>query len=77
MIHDVKDIIETARRIVLEKNADELFQYFIWHTREVDKETLVPGETSAGAVTGQKTKEDTEQGLILFLFRRSDYDPAQ
>ena len=77
LIHDVKDIIETARRIVSEKNADEMFQYFIWHTREVDREALVPGETSA---KGEKTKEDTEQGLIASSFCSDEcltYDPSQ
>ena len=77
LIHDVKDIIETARRIVSDKNADEMFQYFIWHTREVDREALVPGETSA---KGEKTKEDTEQGLIASSFCSDEcltYDPSQ
>lgn len=63
--HDVKDIVETARRIVMEKNADELFQYFIWHTREVDREALVPGEPGS-VIKDEKTKEDTEKGFIVF-----------
>ncbi len=63
--HDVKDIVETARRIVMEKNADELFQYFIWHTREVDREALVPGEAGT-SVKDEKTKEDTDKGFIFF-----------
>jgi hypothetical protein len=29
-------IQETARLIVAEKNADELFQNFVWHTSDVD-----------------------------------------
>lgn len=40
LIQDVKDIIETARVIVKEKNGDELFQNFIWHTRDVDADKL-------------------------------------
>ncbi|KII90672.1 hypothetical protein PLICRDRAFT_106168 [Plicaturopsis crispa FD-325 SS-3] len=36
LIADSRDIIETARLIVREKNADELFQNFVWHTRDVD-----------------------------------------
>ena len=63
MIRDVKDIVKTARRIISEKNADGLFQYFIW--REVDREALVPGETST---KGVNTKEDTEPGLIVLSF---------
>lgn len=36
LIVDARDIIETARLIVVKKNADELFQNFLWHTRAVD-----------------------------------------
>ncbi|TDL17145.1 hypothetical protein BD410DRAFT_682420, partial [Rickenella mellea] len=32
-IQDLRDIVETARLMVAEKNADELFRNFIWHTR--------------------------------------------
>jgi hypothetical protein len=30
------DIIETMRLMVREKNADELFQNLVWHTRDID-----------------------------------------
>ena len=36
LVQDVRDIIDTARAIVSEKNSDELFQNFLWHTRAVD-----------------------------------------
>lgn len=36
LISDTRDIIETARLMVKEKNADELFQNFIWHTRDTN-----------------------------------------
>ncbi|KAF8813294.1 hypothetical protein BYT27DRAFT_7239437 [Phlegmacium glaucopus] len=36
----VQDIIGTARTMVQEKNADQLLQNFIWHTREVDSQKL-------------------------------------
>ncbi|EIN05339.1 hypothetical protein PUNSTDRAFT_106990 [Punctularia strigosozonata HHB-11173 SS5] len=36
LIADARDIIETARLLVSDKNADELLQNFIWHTRDVD-----------------------------------------
>jgi len=40
LVQDVKEIIETARVIVQEKNGDELFQNFVWHTRDVDADKL-------------------------------------
>ncbi|KAF8812610.1 hypothetical protein BYT27DRAFT_7207628, partial [Phlegmacium glaucopus] len=36
----VQDIIGTARTMVQEKNADQLLQNFIWHTRKVDSQKL-------------------------------------
>jgi len=38
LINDTRDIVETARLIVEQKNADELFQNFVWHTGYVDYE---------------------------------------
>lgn len=40
LISDTKDIIETARLMVSQKNADELFQNFVWHTRDVDTDRM-------------------------------------
>ena len=40
LISDTKEIIKTARLIVAEKNADELFQNFVWHTRDVDTDRM-------------------------------------
>ncbi|PFH46331.1 hypothetical protein AMATHDRAFT_70122 [Amanita thiersii Skay4041] len=64
LVHDVQDIIETARRIVLDKNADELFQNFVWHTQEVDRESLTRrdiGETVP--VSTDKAKEDSQEAV--------------
>ncbi|KDR71966.1 hypothetical protein GALMADRAFT_253273 [Galerina marginata CBS 339.88] len=36
LVQDTREIISTARTIVQEKNGDELFQNFVWHTRDVD-----------------------------------------
>ncbi|KAF8632724.1 hypothetical protein AX15_001721 [Amanita polypyramis BW_CC] len=64
LISDMKDIIETARLIVKEKNADELFQCFIWHTQEVDHETITHGDINERMpVTGAKAKEDSKQAI--------------
>jgi hypothetical protein len=43
LIEDTREIISTARAIVQEKNADELFQKFIWHTRAVDVDSIKHG----------------------------------
>ncbi|KAF8553177.1 hypothetical protein OG21DRAFT_1477443 [Imleria badia] len=39
LIDDSRDIIQTARLIVKQKNSDELFQNFVWHTRDIDMES--------------------------------------
>ncbi|KAL1750785.1 hypothetical protein FB107DRAFT_177998, partial [Schizophyllum commune] len=36
LVEDSRSIVETARLIVQEKNADEIFQEFVWNTRDVD-----------------------------------------
>ena len=49
--------------MVREKNTDELFQQFMWHTGEVDKEGLKEGvkvDTSQ-SVDKDKIREDSEQ----------------
>ncbi|KAK2464849.1 hypothetical protein APHAL10511_003148 [Amanita phalloides] len=61
LISDMRDIIDTAHRIVMDKNADELFQYFIWHTRDVEREALAPGDLSP--VKGEKAKKDRDQAV--------------
>src|ERR1700742_9086 len=32
LVEDIRDIIETARLMIQEKNEDELFQEFVWET---------------------------------------------
>jgi hypothetical protein len=64
---DTRDIIETAREMVRQKNADELFQQFIWHTREVDREGMkgsVKVNTPEG-VDKDKVSEDQQQGFFM------------
>ena len=65
LIQDVRDIVETARVIVSQKNGDELFQNFIWHTRDVETDKLkrdpkdIPPEKQPDA-------PDKEQGSRIF-----------
>jgi hypothetical protein len=67
LIQDTKDIIETARVIVAQKNADELFQNFIWHTRDIDADRM---KRDTKDVTPGSSKIDStdekEQGKITF-----------
>ena len=63
LIQDIKDIIETARIIVKEKNGDELFQNFIWHTRDVDADKLKRDPKDVLPEKQPDTVTDKEQGL--------------
>ena len=66
LVQDTRDIIDTARLIVVEKNKDELFQNFFWHTKEsAHKEGLsVPGRDEEGAESAavQRDKTEDEKG---------------
>ncbi|KAF8186734.1 hypothetical protein BJ912DRAFT_1032111 [Pholiota molesta] len=43
LVEDAKQVVRTTREMVREKNADELLQGFVWHTRRVEKESLKGG----------------------------------
>lgn len=64
LIQDTRDIIETARLIVMKNNADELFQNFAWHTRAVD---TTPAKNMANSdnipIDQQKAKQDGQQAV--------------
>ena len=62
LVQDLKDIIETARVIVSEKNSDELFQNFIWHTRDVDPDRLKRDPKDVLPDNQPDTASDKEQG---------------
>jgi len=67
LIQDTRDIIETARLIVADKNADELFQSFIWHTRDVDLNNVKKGLNEALTVDQQKAKDDGYRGTSPYI----------
>lgn len=58
LVQDSREIIETARIIVNEKNADELFQNFIWNTRDVSFDNV---KTDPGAVAPDHPKMDEDR----------------
>ncbi len=63
LIQDCRDIIETARLIVQEKNADELFQNFMWNTNSVDLGSARKDPNEILPVDRSKAKDDGRQGL--------------
>ncbi|KAG1792741.1 uncharacterized protein HD556DRAFT_1377609 [Suillus plorans] len=62
LVQDSREIIETARIIVNEKNADELFQNFIWNTRDVSLDS-VKTDPSAVAPDHPKIDEDRQTAV--------------
>ena len=58
LVQDSRDIIETARLIVQQKNADELFQNFVWHTRDVDVSQAKKDPKDVVPVGKDKAKDD-------------------
>ncbi|CDO71185.1 hypothetical protein BN946_scf184845.g55 [Trametes cinnabarina] len=63
LIQDTRDIIETAREIVVQKNADELLQNFIWHTRDVDIDQAKKDPNEVVPVDKEKAKSDGRQAV--------------
>ena len=63
LIADTRDIIETARLIVKEKNADELFQNFIWHTRDTNFDQAKKDPNQVVPIDQQKAKSDGQQAV--------------
>ncbi|PCH41878.1 hypothetical protein WOLCODRAFT_137602 [Wolfiporia cocos MD-104 SS10] len=64
LIQDSRDIIETARVIVKQKNADELFQNFIWNTRAVDPSPAKKDPSEVVPVDKGKVQDDGRQAVI-------------
>jgi hypothetical protein len=63
LVQDCKDIIETARIIVKDKNSDELFQNFIWHTRQVDADKLKRDQKDVLPENQPDTATDKDQAV--------------
>ncbi|KAI0666645.1 hypothetical protein C8Q78DRAFT_994733 [Trametes maxima] len=58
VVQDTHDIVETLRRLVAEKNADELFQNFYWHTRDVNVDRAKKDPNDVLPVDNEKAKSD-------------------
>ncbi|KAG8770836.1 hypothetical protein FRC12_004021 [Ceratobasidium sp. 428] len=72
LIQDTRDIIETARLIVANKNADELFQNFVFHTQGTDysrakqEGDVMPVSKDAATRDGQEAVKHLRTLLTLF-----------
>jgi superfamily I DNA/RNA helicase len=67
LIQDCRDIIETARLMVREKNADELFQNFMWNTNIVDISNAKKDPNEVLPADKSKVQDDGRQGRFLGL----------
>ncbi|TBU30300.1 hypothetical protein BD311DRAFT_236054 [Dichomitus squalens] len=63
LARDAHDIFETLRRLVLEKNADEVLQNFVWHTRDTSFDRAKKDPNQVLPVDGAKAKSDAQQGV--------------
>ena len=67
LVSDSRDIIETARLMVKEKNADELFQNFVWHTSGTDFNKAKVDTDAATPIGKEDVKKDGQQGTRVSL----------
>ncbi|KAI0077531.1 hypothetical protein K474DRAFT_1661627 [Panus rudis PR-1116 ss-1] len=63
LVQDSRDIIDTLRLMVKEKNRDELFQNFIWHTRDTDFDQHKKDPSEVIPVDKEKAKSDGQQAV--------------
>lgn len=63
LISDSRDIVETARLIVKNKNADELFQNFVYHTSGTDFNKAKVDTDAATPITTDQAQKDGQQGV--------------
>lgn len=67
LIQDLREIINTTRLVLQDKNADELLQNFIWHTRDIDRDIIAPGDPAERLPLDRETaRSDSEKGSKLY-----------
>lgn len=59
-------MLSQARLMVKEKNADELFQNFMWHTHAVDSSVVKREPKAAVPLSPEKAKADSQQGILSY-----------
>ncbi|GAA5960221.1 hypothetical protein JCM21900_000554 [Sporobolomyces salmonicolor] len=63
LVEDFRDIIRTAKQIVVEKNDDELLQNFIYHTKKVDTPSKGDLTDVATGTDKNQMKADSDQAV--------------
>ncbi|KIJ56192.1 hypothetical protein M422DRAFT_774043 [Sphaerobolus stellatus SS14] len=61
LVADVRELIETTRQIIKQKNVDEVFQNFIWHTRGIDYTPAKINSQEAVTISAEQAKIDSLQ----------------
>lgn len=64
LISDARDIVESARLIVKNKNADELFQNFVYHTSGTDFNKAKVDTDAAAPISQDQAQRDGQKGMI-------------
>ena len=63
LVSDTGDIVDTLRALIREKNADEVLQNFVWHTRDVSLDQAKKDPNEVLPVDGGKVKSDGQQAV--------------
>ncbi|EMD37684.1 hypothetical protein CERSUDRAFT_105609 [Gelatoporia subvermispora B] len=60
LIQDIRDILDSTRTLVQEKNSGELLQNFVWHTRDVDTDRAKKDPNEVLPVDNDKVRSDAQ-----------------
>ncbi|RDX45619.1 hypothetical protein OH76DRAFT_1558936 [Lentinus brumalis] len=63
LVQDTSDVVDTLRALIREKNADEVLQNFVWHTRDVNLDQAKKDPNEVLPVQGGKVKSDGQQAV--------------
>jgi len=61
LIQDTRELLDTFRALIRDKNAGELLQNFVWHTRNTNTSTAKPDPNDVVPVDQDKLNADTNQ----------------
>lgn len=73
LIEDFRDIIETMRMMVVEKNADELFQNAVYSSYHADPSRAK--QSGVAPISKDEAKKDADQGMSFseLLSKHADW----
>ncbi|RPD78550.1 hypothetical protein L226DRAFT_543850 [Lentinus tigrinus ALCF2SS1-7] len=63
LVSDTGNIVDTLRALIREKNADEVLQNFVWHTRDVNLDQAKKDPNDVLPVDAGKAKADRQQAV--------------